>query len=372
MRIAILANASNVHTVRWANALAESGFQVEVLSAHGFSPALSHKVHLHSLRLSRKWGYLLNVRRLRRLLRTIQPEVLHAHYASGYGTLGRLSAFHPFVLSVWGADVYDFPRKSPLHRRLVIRNLRCADRTCSTSFTMAQQCQKLCPLLTDIRVISFGTKLDVFVPQPKQSHAEEIVIGTVKTLSAKYGIDTLLRGFATCRSALQRDVPELAARLRLRIVGAGPLRRSLGQLAVTLGIADATIFVGAVPHSAVPDELREMDIFVAVSRLDSESFGVAVVEASACGLPVVVSDAGGLPEVVRDGQTGIVIPRDDPPALAAALQDLIQNDSRRRQLGEMGRRHVAANYDWRNNVDQMMAVYRELLGQKTQPLLASA
>src|SRR5690606_38202825 len=104
--------------------------------------------------------------------------------------------------------------------------------------------------------------------------------------------------------------------LRLRIVGDGPDRRELESRAAPLG--NAVQFVGAVPHDDVQQQLQLIDIYVAASR--KESFGVAVIEASACGLPVVVSDADGLSEVVDDGVTGLVVRGASPLALANAIE----------------------------------------------------
>jgi glycosyltransferase involved in cell wall biosynthesis len=89
-----------------------------------------------------------------------------------------------------------------------------------------------------------------------------------------------------------------------------------------------------------------MDIFVAASRLHSESFGVAVVEASACGIPVVVADVGGLPEVVDADTTGLVIPPERPDLLARALVQLATEPSQRRALGQAGRQRVLSTYAW--------------------------
>ena len=103
----------------------------------------------------------------------------------------------------------------------------------------------------------------------------------------------------------------------------------------------------------MPAWLNRLDIYAAPSRLDSESFGVAVIEASACALPVVVSDVGGLPEVVRDGETGLIVPRDDVPALQAALKRLVLDAALRERLGQGGRAHVEREYEWGHCVDLM-------------------
>ena len=112
----------------------------------------------------------------------------------------------------------------------------------------------------------------------------------------------------------------------------------------------------------VPDFLRSFDIYAAPSRLDSESFGVAILEASACGVSVIVSDAGGLPEVVADGVTGLIVPRDDPEALARALERLALDPELRARMGRAGRERVEQLYSWPKCVDRMVDIFRKVGG----------
>ena len=149
----------------------------------------------------------------------------------------------------------------------------------------------------------------------------------------------------------------------LLVVGDGPQRAELEALARSLGVADRVRFVGAVAHAEVPDWLNRLDVYVAMSRLDSESFGVAAVEASACALPVLVSDVDGLREVVIDRETGLVLPRDDAAALARALAQLFDVPELRARLGQAGRLHVMARYEWSHCVDLMLASYRRVIAR---------
>lgn len=126
-------------------------------------------------------------------------------------------------------------------------------------------------------------------------------------------------------------------------------------------MADIVNFVGQVRHDQVPEELAHLDIYVALSRLDSESFGVSIIEAGAAGRPVVVSDAGGLPEVTVDGVTGFVVPRDNPSAAAAAMERLVLDSSLRYQMGRAGQAHVSKHYSWDSSVLAMLAVYEETI-----------
>jgi glycosyltransferase involved in cell wall biosynthesis len=357
VKIAILAARSSIHTTRWVNALAERGHEIHLISAHRGGDELDRRLSLHPLPLPAPAGYILNVPWLRKLLKTVRPDVLHAHYASGYGTLGRLSGFQPFLLSVWGSDVYDFPFKSPVHRWLVTRNLEAASWICSTSRVMARQTEMFLEEARRLSVIPFGVESSVFAPRLPAGSRNLITVGTVKTLAPKYAIDVLIRAFAAARQGLTRTMPELAEKLRLLIVGGGPEREALETLTDRLSLTKVVEFAGAVPHSAVPSYLNRLDVYVAASRTDSESFGVAVLEASACARPVVVSDAGGLPEVVLDGVTGLVVERENVSATADAILRLITDASLRRRMGQAGRRYVLEHYEWSDNVAQMESIY---------------
>lgn len=355
MRILLVAAASSVHVMRWANAFVERGHHVHLASQHDPVPGFQAGVVLHRLPHLAGLGYLINRSALRRLKRTLRPDVVNAHYASGYGTLAVRQAGTPLVLNVWGSDVYEFPDAGPLQRWLLRRNLLRADAVVSTSEVMAARTTRICPELREVVVVPFGVDTDRF--HPRTAPHADVVIGTVKSLAPKYGIDTLLSAFAIITRS-----PRLE-RMRLRIVGGGPQREHLERLAVELGIKEQIEFTGPVPHDQVPDELRRLDVYAALSRAESESFGVAVIEASACGLPVVVANVGGLPEVVEQDVTGSIVPPDDPAAAAAALERLLASPALRERMGSAGRDRVMQRYAWSTCVDMQLAVFERVINQ---------
>lgn len=355
MRVAILSSQYSIHTVRWANALAERGLDVHLITQHAAGDALRDDVAVYRLRRKGSLGYYANVFELKRLLRRIQPDLLNAHYASGYGTLARLSGFHPLIVSVWGSDVFEFPQRSFWHRRQLRRNLLAADRVASTSHCMARQAQSIAPQLSAVSITPFGVDLARFQAAGSSPQTDVVTIGTVKTLLPTYGIDILIRGFAHCRELLPAGAP----RVQLRIVGGGAQRDELVELTRQLNLTGCVEFVGPVPHAQVCAELNRLDIYVAASR--SESFGVAVIEASACERPVIVTDIGGLPEVVEHGRTGLVVPSEDPGSLGQAMCRLVHDPALRRAMGQAGRKLVKERYDWNHNVAQMIQVYEEVI-----------
>ena len=355
MKICYLASAASIHTRRWASHFAEQGHQVEIISFE--TPGeLDSRVKAHVLRerLPKNVECFVRAPYVRKLLRESKPDIVHAHYASSYGTLGTLCGLHPYVLSVWGSDVYEFPNRSRLHRELLKRNLSRADEICSTSKLMAEEVRKYCD--RPVAITPFGIDCTQFRPQAAGQN-DEFVVGTVKTLEPVYGIEYLIRAFALFKQRLRTKM-----KVRLVIAGDGYLRTSLEKLASDLGVATCTEFMGAIPHADVPNLLTTFSVFANLS--ESESFGVAPLEASACGLPVVASDAGNLPEIVRNGVTGIIVPRRDPEAAANAFETLAENEELRESLGMEGRRSVLTNYDWAVSTCRMESVYAAVVAHQ--------
>lgn len=359
MRILLLSAASSVHTLRWANAFAAAGHETHLVTQHEQLRGYRGVAGIHQLPHMSGAGYLLNGFRLRRLVRELKPDVVNAHYATGYGTLAGSVKDMPVVLNVWGSDVYSFPEKSSLHRWLLRRNLRAAHRLVSTSEAMADRVCALLPGLHRPTVVPFGVETTTFSPRAGDGPHDGIVIGTVKTLANEYGIDILIEAIALL---VQRPGTE---HVRLRIVGGGPDADELARLVARLGIGSRVKFVGPVAHERVPDELRGLDVYCALSR--EESFGVAVIEASACGLPVVVSDAGGLPEVVVDGVTGAVVPRNDAVAASEVLARLVGSAELRARWGRAGRARVIERYEWGACVDRMVEVLHRAVMEFRRP-----
>lgn len=144
-----------------------------------------------------------------------------------------------------------------------------------------------------------------------------------------------------------------------RIAGAGDYGEALAFARHQLGLEGVVEFVGALPASAVRDEMGQADVFLHAAV--SEGFCNAVVEAQAMGVPVVCTDAGGLPANVADGESGFVVPRRDPGALADRLSSLARDPALRRRMGEAGRRRALARFRLEDQLDAFERLYRELL-----------
>ncbi len=183
----------------------------------------------------------------------------------------------------------------------------------------------------------------------------DIVIGTIKSLEYRYGIDYLLKTFAIIKTEFN------ALNVKLLIVGTGVQEAYLKKLSEELGINSDTVFAGYINYSEIPRYHNMIDIFCALSL--EESFGVSILEACACEKPVVVSDAGGLPEVVEHKKTGLVVKRKDPQLAAEAISTLIKDECLRKTLGKNGRKKVITEYKWEDSVAKMVTIYNEIINK---------
>jgi N-acetyl-alpha-D-glucosaminyl L-malate synthase BshA len=162
------------------------------------------------------------------------------------------------------------------------------------------------------------------------------------------------------RAPLVVDVFErVAARreARLLLVGEGPELPLVEARLRERGLLDKARLVGEQAH--VQDLLRECAIFLLPS--ESESFGLAALEALASGVPVVASATGGLPEVIRDGETGFLVPLDDPSAMAARVELLLDEPARRQALARAARQDVLDRFPAEPVVGRYEALYRRVL-----------
>ncbi len=154
----------------------------------------------------------------------------------------------------------------------------------------------------------------------------------------------------------------LAARpaARIVLVGEGELREPLRRLAQALGVEGRVLFPGF--RSDVPGLLRAFDVFVLPSHM--EGLGTSILDAFAARTPVVATRTGGIPEIVRDGETGLLVPPRDPPALAAAVLRLIDDRALAARLSDAALRFVRAEHAIDATIDGTIEIYREVLSRE--------
>lgn len=365
MKILFLADIDSAHTRKWAVSLSVRGYRIGLFSLRnsesnwfenypsitvfnrdGFS---SGKFHAAS---ALKLSYLQFIPAVKAAIKEFKPEIVHAHYATSYGLLGVRSGFHPLIISVWGSDIFEFPRKSVLHRLLVFNNLKKADAIFSTSEIMKQEV--LHYVNREVAVTPFGVDVNEFSPKQADSvfAGNPKVVGTIKSLEENYGIDTLIKAFAEIKK-------KYTGELKLMICGNGTKENELKALAKATGFDKDILFTGRIPQNEVPRYHNMIDVFVNISL--QESFGVAVVEAMACEKPVVVTNVGGLKEVVKENVNGIFVPPSEVEKTAEAILQLLYDPAKAAAMGREGRKIVLEKYDWKKNLDNIEKLYRKII-----------
>jgi glycosyltransferase involved in cell wall biosynthesis len=355
LRLLIVADSSTTHTHRWAHWARDGGASVTVLSP--FADPIEG-VRVVKFPPQPRWYHRIPKARMvldlfpfQRLLREIDPQLIHFHFVSEGGR-----AFYwdkvrvPMVASTWGQDVI-FDRGPDVKAQASLTKMlgRCRVVT-ATTHQLARETARYMEAGRPIYVIPFGVDLSRFPQCDAASGGGTVGLGFVKWLKPKYGPDVMVEAFAK----IHAERPNT----KLVLAGKGEMQEPLQARVNELGLQDAVQILGRVDHEKVPALIRSFDIMVMPSVYESETFGVAAIEASASGVPVVASRVGGVPEAVLHERTGLLVPPRDVEALARACIQLIDDPARRREMGLAGRRFVERYYSWPDNTRLMAEVYR--------------
>jgi sugar transferase (PEP-CTERM/EpsH1 system associated) len=290
-----------------------------------------------------------------KLLRRLKPAILHSYNLSAieYAPAAMLAGVPIRVNGAHGRDAADPHGTNRKHNALRRMMLPFYDCCYANSADMLEWNRSVIGVPAHkSRLLSNGIDTDKFNPPAVRTSAvfgpECIVIGTVGRIQDVKDHATLVDAFIL----LRERVPELRERLRLAIVGDGPLLAKLRAKADAAGIADQVWLPGA--RTDIADILRGLDIF-AMSSIAEGTPGSAL-EAMASGLPVVGTRVGGIPEVIDRDVTGQVVPASDPAAMAAALERYVRDAALAASHGAAGRERVLRHY----NMNAMVAGYQSL------------
>lgn len=186
---------------------------------------------------------------------------------------------------------------------------------------------------TVVAVVPNGVNTERITPSPADPAAPVVVF--VGTLKPWHGVADLVEAAALARRPW-----------RLRVVGDGPQRGEMQELAARHGLDIE--FTGAVPPARVPEHLHGAAVAVAPYPDSADHYfsPLKVYEYGAAGLPTVASGIGQIPDVVTDGETGVLVPPSDPAALAAAVDDLVADPARAAALGAAARERMVRGHSW--------------------------
>ncbi|MCS7285616.1 MAG: glycosyltransferase [Anaerolineae bacterium] len=198
----------------------------------------------------------------------------------------------------------------------------------------------------------FGVDEDIFKPDPARERGQPFIVGYAGRLVEEKGVHLLLRAMA-----------RIGGEWELFILGTGPKRRELEELALSLGLSQRTHFLSFLPSSQLPGFYRQLDLLVLPSITKpnwKEQFGRVLIEAMACGVPVIGSTCGEIPNVI--GDAGLVFPEGDEEALRESILKLMNDEGLRLYLARKGRERVLERFTQKAVARQTFEVYNKILG----------
>ena len=356
MKICYIADAQSIHTQRWVKWFAEHGHEVHLIAEY---PAELENVKIH---LVKERGGVINfVRRTWQTMKTvkkIKPDILHAHYVTGYGFFGAFSGFHPLIITAWGSDVLIDAKESFFKRVVVKYALRKADLITCDGENMREAMTKLGADSQKINIIYFGIDTQKFSPkQRSEKLREELGISnspmiiSLRNLEPIYDIESLVKSVPL----VLKDIPEA----KFVIAGRGSREAELKRLAKSIGVLDSIMFIGMIPNDELPQYLTSADIYVSTSLSDA-GLAASTGEAMACGLPVIITDFGVNREWVEDGKNGFIIPLKNPKALAEKIITLLGNEDLRTKFGKKNRKIIEERLNYYIEMEKMENLYKQL------------
>ena len=294
---------------------------------------------------------------LYRLMRRLRPDVVHTrNLAALEGQVPAFAAGVPVrVHGEHGRDIEDLDGSSKRHQWMRRMHRPFVHRYVALSRDLAGYLQERIGIPAErITQIYNGVDIRRFhaVPQrcdiagsPFNGQPGLWLAGTVGRMQTVKAQPDLVAAFVRVLTAH----PELRARLRLVLVGDGPLRADCAAMLQAAGMANLAWFAGE--RSDVPDVMRGLDCFVLPSV--AEGISNTILESMASGLPVIATAVGGNADLVVDGQTGVIVPPGNPDRLAAALASMAGQPDAAAAQGLQGRRVLEARF----SLDAMVAAY---------------
>jgi glycosyltransferase involved in cell wall biosynthesis len=310
------------------------------------------------------WQDVRAATELTRLMRERRPHIVHTHSGKA-GILGRLAARRasiPVIVHTIHGPSFG-PFQGPLSN-LVFRGAECYAARCTDHFISVADAMTRQYLRAGIgREEQFTRIWSGFDLQPfleagnKPSLRSSLGFTDDDFVVVKLARLTELKGHEELLCAAAR-LSSRCPRLKLLLIGDGPLRHKLETMASRSGLRERVVFAGLVSPGAVPELIGAADVLVHLSR--REGLPRALPQALAAGKPVIAYACDGAPEVCVDGETGFLVKPGDIETLCKRIEEIASNPDLGRRLGERGREIVRSRFDVRSMVDAIHELYLQL------------
>ena len=335
------------------------------------APVLGRSARSHASFTSMISFWPIGVRHAKRVLARERYDVVNTWFAVPSGPTGAWAARHfkaPQVLTMADGDIYDpskwyTPDKNPLLARVVRSVLHGADALASVSTDLARRAELMYGLggRREIEIISLGMSPPI-LPEPLPREAlgldpAKSYLIVVGRLVRRKNLSGLLRALAGVGDP----------NVDLVVLGDGPERGPLEDLARALDLSARVHFKGYVDETTKHRLLQAADVFVLPSL--HEAFGLVYLEAMHAGLPVIATKPGGQEDYLIDGETGYLVPTDDVLTLTTAIRQLTRDPDLRRRMGERART-IAGRFTVQSAAAKYERLFRSLIKNRSAPVAA--
>ncbi len=353
MRICYIVHSQSHFAAPYIDHFARRGHEIHLISfTHDLLPnTVNHHPLAHDCDPTNSpLAYVRAIPQVRRLVRSIAPDLVHAHFLTSNGLVATASGFHPLVVSARGSDVHNSLR-SAARRALIRWVVQRADLVNPVSAELAEKIATLGVPAEKTLQLSQGIDAKRF-DGPRSVHADGVprIICTRK-LHRPYQPQTIVAALAQVAAA--------GVRFHATFAADGRDLANLRQEVAARGLADRVEFLGGYPAEALPQLLARADVYVSASLWDGTS--PALLEAMAAGVFPVVSDCPANREWLSHDGAGLFFPPDDVDALARALRQAMASPALRDAACERNRSLVRSEADRDTNLDVLGTHYERLV-----------
>lgn len=285
----------------------------------------------------------------------LEFDLIHAHFTwpSGYGGAGLKEKYNvPLVVTTHGLHI---TRLENLKKRNAIYVWNSADVIINVSRKCVELLKNLGIPESKLWYIPNGVNIDKFYPMDIYTIRTRLGIPTNKKVIVSVGNLVEKKGYIYLIKTA-KELLNIKKDFVIYIVGGGPLHNSLRNEIQKLGLQEHVKLVGPKPHEEIPLWMNAADLFVLPSLV--ENFGVVNIEAMACGKPVVSTYNGGSEEIITSEDYGLLCPPADPECLAEKILIALEKEWDREKI-----RKYAEKFKWENIAEQILGVYRTIMGE---------
>lgn len=372
MKICLLADAANIHTVRWAKYLSNRGFEVHLISLKLPNDEEITELDHHiltdkiSIPFIRSIIYIIQVKKI---LKKISPNILHAHYLTNYGVIGALTNFHPLVISIWGTDVLVDPSRSKILKYMESYALRKSDVITTIPEFMKEYILKVFKIHEDKIVrIPWGIDLELFKrgyekeiismkEKLKINHFSPVIISN-RAITPHYNIEKIV-------DAIPHVIIQHPDTIFIFTTGNGTLEYvdKIKAKVADLEVTENTRFIEEiVPPKEMAIYLNMADILISVPKTDQ--FASSIMEGMACGLIPIVGNLGVYEQYLTNGENAFFVDVKSPSEIPKRVIYCIEHRELREKFYQINRKIIEKHENWNVNVNKMIELYIKLAGDR--------